>query len=31
VLEAAERVRDRPDDEAMRALVDRRSLMPLFT
>jgi hypothetical protein len=31
VLEAAERVRDRPGDEAMRALVDRRSLMPLFT
>jgi aryl-alcohol dehydrogenase-like predicted oxidoreductase len=31
VLEAAERVRDRPDDEAMKALVDRRSLTPLFT
>jgi aryl-alcohol dehydrogenase-like predicted oxidoreductase len=31
VLEAAERVRDRPDDEAMQALVDRRSLTPLFT
>jgi aryl-alcohol dehydrogenase-like predicted oxidoreductase len=30
VLEAAERVLDRPDDEAMQALVDRRSLMPLF-
>jgi aryl-alcohol dehydrogenase-like predicted oxidoreductase len=31
VLEAAERVRDRPHDEAMKALVDRRSLTPLFT
>jgi aryl-alcohol dehydrogenase-like predicted oxidoreductase len=31
VLEAAERVGDRPDDETMQALVDRRSLMPLFT
>jgi aryl-alcohol dehydrogenase-like predicted oxidoreductase len=31
VLEAAERVSRRPDDEAMQGLVDRRSLMPLFT
>jgi aryl-alcohol dehydrogenase-like predicted oxidoreductase len=31
VLEAAERIGDRPDDETMRALVERRSLMPLFT
>ena len=31
VLDAAERARDRPDDETMRALVDRRSLAPLFT
>ncbi len=31
VLEAAERLDDRPDDETMKALVDRRSLVPLFT
>jgi aryl-alcohol dehydrogenase-like predicted oxidoreductase len=31
VLEASERVRVRPDDAAMQALVDRRSLVPLFT
>jgi aryl-alcohol dehydrogenase-like predicted oxidoreductase len=31
VLEASERVRVRPDQEAMQALVDRRSLVPLFT
>ena len=31
VLDAAEHVGDRPDDEAMRALVERRSLTPLFT
>ena len=31
VLEAAERFLDRPDDDAMNALVDRRSLTPLFT
>jgi aryl-alcohol dehydrogenase-like predicted oxidoreductase len=31
VLEAAEHIGDRPDDDAMRALVDRRSLTPLFT
>ena len=31
VLEAAERLHDRPDDETMKALVDRRSLVPLFT
>ena len=31
VLDAAERFHDRPDDDAMNALVDRRSLMPLFT
>jgi predicted aldo/keto reductase-like oxidoreductase len=31
VLEASERVRVRPDDAAMQALVNRRSLMPLFT
>ena len=30
VLEAAEHLGDRPDDEAMRTLVDRRSLTPLF-
>ena len=31
VLDAAERFRDRPDDGAMDALVDRRSLTPLFS
>jgi aryl-alcohol dehydrogenase-like predicted oxidoreductase len=31
VLDAAERGRDRPDNETMRALVDRCSLVPLFT
>ena len=31
VLEAAERLHHRPDDETMKALVDRRSLVPLFT
>jgi aryl-alcohol dehydrogenase-like predicted oxidoreductase len=31
VLEAAERFRDRPDNRTMQALVDRRSLTPLFT
>jgi aryl-alcohol dehydrogenase-like predicted oxidoreductase len=31
VLAAAERLGARPDDEAMQALVDRRSLAPLFT
>jgi len=31
VLDAAERAGDRPDDDTMRALVDRRSLAPLFT
>jgi aryl-alcohol dehydrogenase-like predicted oxidoreductase len=31
VLQAAERFRARPGDEAMQALVDRRSLAPLFT
>jgi aryl-alcohol dehydrogenase-like predicted oxidoreductase len=31
VLEAAERAGARPEDETMRALVDRRSLAPLFT
>ena len=31
VLDAAEHVHDRPDDETMTALVDRRSLAPLFT
>ena len=31
VLEAAERLHDRPGDETMKALVDRRSLAPLFT
>jgi aryl-alcohol dehydrogenase-like predicted oxidoreductase len=31
VLDAAERFRDRPDDQSMQALVDRRSLTPLFT
>jgi len=31
VLNAAERAGDRPDNETMRALVDRRSLVPLFT
>jgi aryl-alcohol dehydrogenase-like predicted oxidoreductase len=31
VLEAAERFAERPDDESMRALVDRRALTPLFT
>ena len=31
VLDAAEYVNGGPDDETMRALVDRRSLMPLFT
>jgi aryl-alcohol dehydrogenase-like predicted oxidoreductase len=31
VLEAAARFRDRPDDETMQALVNRRSLAPLFT
>ena len=31
VLDAAERARDRPDEETMRALVERRSLAPLFT
>jgi aryl-alcohol dehydrogenase-like predicted oxidoreductase len=31
VLEAAERFRDRPDDQTMQELVDRRSLTPLFT
>jgi len=31
VLDAAEKDADRPDDETMRALVDRRRLAPLFT
>jgi aryl-alcohol dehydrogenase-like predicted oxidoreductase len=31
VLEAAERAVERPDDETMQALVDRRSVTPLFT
>jgi hypothetical protein len=31
VLEAAERFESRPDDETMHALVQRRSLSPLFT
>jgi len=31
VLEAAERFESRPDDETMHALVQRRSLAPLFT
>jgi aryl-alcohol dehydrogenase-like predicted oxidoreductase len=31
VLAAAERFETRPDDEAMRALTERRSLTPLFT
>jgi aryl-alcohol dehydrogenase-like predicted oxidoreductase len=31
VLQAAERFSARPDDETMQALVDRRSLTPLFT
>jgi aryl-alcohol dehydrogenase-like predicted oxidoreductase len=31
VLEAAERAGERPDDETMQALVDRRSVTPLFT
>jgi aryl-alcohol dehydrogenase-like predicted oxidoreductase len=31
VLDAAEKSADRPDDETMRALVDRRRLAPLFT
>jgi aryl-alcohol dehydrogenase-like predicted oxidoreductase len=31
VLEAAERVGERPDDETMNALVERRALTPLFT
>jgi aryl-alcohol dehydrogenase-like predicted oxidoreductase len=30
VLQAAERFRDRPSDETMQALVERRSLTPLF-
>lgn len=30
VLQAAERFRHRPSDEAMQALVERRSLTPLF-
>jgi hypothetical protein len=31
VLDAAERFEQRPDDAAMQALVERRSLEPLFT
>jgi hypothetical protein len=31
VLDAAERFEARPDDEAMRALSERRTLAPLFT
>jgi predicted aldo/keto reductase-like oxidoreductase len=31
VLEAAERAGEQPDDETMQALVDRRSVTPLFT
>ena len=31
VLDAAERTREQPDDETMGALVERRSLAPLFT
>jgi aryl-alcohol dehydrogenase-like predicted oxidoreductase len=31
VLEAAERVREQPDDQTMQALVERRTLIPLFT
>jgi hypothetical protein len=31
VLEAAERVREQPDDETMQALVERSTLIPLFT
>jgi aryl-alcohol dehydrogenase-like predicted oxidoreductase len=31
VLDAAESFRERPSDQAMTTLVDRRSLMPLFT
>jgi hypothetical protein len=31
VLDASERAGERPDDETMRALVERRSLEPLFT
>ena len=30
VLAAADSFQDRPDDDAMQSLVDRRSLRPLF-
>jgi aryl-alcohol dehydrogenase-like predicted oxidoreductase len=31
VLEAAERFRERPDDQTIQELIDRRALVPLFT